>query len=373
MLPILHVIPCGDPTAGGLAYASLRLAHEQARSALRTFVFEIDATRRDVSYGWLNRNVHYIEPEYKSSFLKKIARFYNFVRSKNLIIHFHGVWLPTYFPFFMIALLLNKKYVISPHGSFEKSALNQSFHKKSFVRIAYLNFVITKSVALWACSFKESSSIHSHFPDKEIQVIPIGIDLPFPPVDCFHCDNSGFEKEIKTILVIARLEPIKGLLNLIRAWNLIRDKSWRIVIAGPDRNCYQRELEREISKLQLSDYFTFLGYVDSQFRDKLYREADLFVLPSLSENFGIVIIEALSYGVPVLTTHGTPWSYVGLERGCLCVDVFPSALANGLRTLMKMSDYDRYKMCLAAREFVAANFTWSSIIDTANKSLQSIS
>ena len=159
------------------------------------------------------------------------------------------------------------------------------------------------------------------------------------------------------------------MLNLVNAWNLIQDKSWQIIIAGPDENNYKRVIEREIDKLDLTNFFSFPGYVDIQQRDLLYRDADIFVLPSLSENFGIVVAEAMSYGVPVLTTNETPWPFVGVERGCLCVDTDPIAISKGLIILMGLTESERHEIGEAAKVFIRSNFIWEKIVQISKNIL----
>src|SRR5208282_2025230 len=130
----------------------------------------------------------------------------------------------------------------------------------------------------------------------------------------------GQKPEIRTVLFLSRIHPKKGLLDLVEAWAGIQrpeaggqwsavggQPKWRVVVAGGDENGHLAEVKAEIRKQKLESSFEFIGEVADEMKWDLYQSADLFVLPTKSENFGIVIAEALACGVPVITTRGTPW------------------------------------------------------------------
>ena len=102
---------------------------------------------------------------------------------------------------------------------------------------------------------------------------------------------------------------------LIDAWARVRPEGWLLRIAGPDEAGHQKQLEGAVSAADLSEIVSFTGPVESQMKKSAFLDADLFVLPSHSESFGMVVAEALAYSVPVLTTTATPWSILR-ERGC---------------------------------------------------------
>jgi glycosyltransferase involved in cell wall biosynthesis len=360
---VLHIVPNGDVKIGGVEYASIRLAHEQAKSGLGTCIIEVNGFGRE-QYSWRSERVKYIDPKGIYGYFKKFQLTRKFLLQHRPLVHFHGVWDPKYIPFFLLIIITKTIFIVSPHGSFEAGALRQSFLKKFLFRKLFLDFVLRKATDFWACSQKEYNSIRLEFPEASIAIVPIGIDMPAELA--YSCIKGKFA-EPKTILVISRLAPGKGLLNLVKAWNLIRDDKWRIIIAGPDSNNYKKIIEKEISNLDLNRFFSFTGYVDSHQRDGLYCNADFFVLPSLSENFGIVVAEALSYGLPVLTTNETPWGYVGLERGCLCVDTDHMSLASGLKVLMNLNKNERASLFLAARSFVDKEFSWKSVVNISKR------
>ncbi len=354
---ILHVIPNSDFRTGGLEYASIRLAHEQAREGLLVYIMEVKQSIR-AQASWWCKSVKYINHDSSLGSFRNLLLFRRFLLEFNPIVHFHGVWSHRYIPYFILVMLSKSFFIVSPHGSFEAGALRQKFFKKYIARKLFLNHILRKATELWACSQKEYNSLKREFPKIPVTVVPIGIDIP-DKIDRY-VDNG--HRQSKVILVISRLTHGKGLLNLVKAWSFIRDDDWRIVLAGPDSEGYKKIIEREISHLNLERFFSFTGYVDNDQRDALYRSADFFVLPSLSENFGIVIAEALSFGLPVLTTNETPWGYVGLERGCLCVDTNPNALSSGLRVLMGLTKSEKVNLANAGRSFVLENFSWKSIV-----------
>jgi glycosyltransferase involved in cell wall biosynthesis len=364
---VLHVLPNGDLTSGGAAYASVRLAHEQARLGSQVYVFEINPDLR-IKADWWCDAVKYFDFEAGISLIRKLLFFFNlFLNEKKIIVHFHGVWIPKFYPYFLLALYTNTSYIISPHGSLEPGALRQKFFKKYIARKLFFNFFLSNAISFWACSEKELISIKSLFPKAQVDIVPIGVDIPSQE-PLLHYVNVL--KQQRIILVISRLNPGKGLINLVKAWNSIRDENWHFIIAGPDDEGYQKKIEEEITKLNLTNFFTFLGYINSIQRDHLYRNADLFVLPSLSENFGIVVAEAMSYGLPVLTTNETPWTYVGLNRGCLCVGTNPCELSQGLINMMSINDTERFTMAIASRKFIEKNFAWLTIARLSKNKLK---
>ena len=94
---------------------------------------------------------------------------------------------------------------------------------------------------------------------------------------------------------------------LLNTWKRIAPEGWRLVIAGNDDSNHLPLVERKILDLGLEEWVEVVGPLFGVAKEQAYREADLFVLPSYSENFGIVVAEAMGYGVPVLTTTGCPW------------------------------------------------------------------
>lgn len=113
----------------------------------------------------------------------------------------------------------------------------------------------------------------------------------------------------KNILFLSRIHVKKGINFLIEAIaNLKADlQGYTINIAGEGEESYINELKQLASKLGVADLIHFIGGVYGDKKWELFKKADLFVLPTHSENFGIVVAEALACGIPVVTTQGTPW------------------------------------------------------------------
>ena len=104
----------------------------------------------------------------------------------------------------------------------------------------------------------------------------------------------------------------------------------------------------------------YVGEVEGDVKQKLFEEAEFFVLPSFSENFGVVVAEALAHGLPVITTRGTPWDGL-LRHGCgWWVDPTVDALSETLQQAMEMDDLAHSSMEQKARAY-AQEFDWGSI------------
>ena len=119
---------------------------------------------------------------------------------------------------------------------------------------------------------------------------------------------------------------------LIEAWARVRPQGWCLQIAGPDEaGCQGSSWKRRSTTAGLSAVVSFLGPVEGPRKQAAFLEADLFVLPTRSESFGMGIAEALAHGLPVLTTTGAPWPML-VEHGCgWWVEPTVDGIAEGLR------------------------------------------
>ena len=122
---------------------------------------------------------------------------------------------------------------------------------------------------------------------------------------------------------------------------------------------YKSRLLHLCKTLGIESEALFLGHLPGTDRLLAYASADLFVLPSHSENFGIVVAEALAAGLPVITTDQTPWQEVQREGAGRQIPINAEALTDALQALMS-ANVEREGMSLAARR-IAARYEWSEI------------
>jgi glycosyltransferase involved in cell wall biosynthesis len=158
------------------------------------------------------------------------------------------------------------------------------------------------------------------------------------------------------VLFLSRLTPKKGLDILLRVWHQLRPQGWRLVVAGPDEGGYGAALARAGGTPELGRGIEFVGPAWGEEKWRLYRDADVFVLPSHSENFGVVVAEALASGVPAITTRETPWQAIEEKRCGWWIEVGDAPLAGALREAMALPDHARREMGTRGRRFVEEEY-----------------
>jgi glycosyltransferase involved in cell wall biosynthesis len=149
----------------------------------------------------------------------------------------------------------------------------------------------------------------------------------------------GIASEVPTLLFLSRLHPKKGVEILIDAADLLRKRgvSLKVIIAGAaaeaDRD-YETKLREQVTRLNLADVVQFAGLVTGAEKISLYQAADLFVLPTHQENFGLVLIEAMACRTPVLTTRGTDiWQEIA-AGGATISENTPAAMGESIQKLL---------------------------------------
>ena len=192
-----------------------------------------------------------------------------------------------------------------------------------------------------------------------VAVIPNGIDMPTSPRP--SPDTVAAER---IVLSLGRIHPKKGLDGLLHAWAKIEPAhpDWRLMIVGPPEAGHDQELISLATSLGLSRVSVHGPAYDDD-RLLAYRQADLFVLPTLGENFGLTVAESLSAGTPAISTIGAPWS--GLEsEGCgWWVDHGVEPLAVALSQAMTMPASALRAMGLKGRSWMERDFAWGRVAD----------
>lgn len=175
---------------------------------------------------------------------------------------------------------------------------------------------------------------------KKATVIPNMTDTDFfSPAPANNKTRKPF-----TFLCVASLERAKGLHILLKAFDVLQQKdpdSVRLVIGGNGPEA--KKLQRMSTRLHLDGTVSFTGHLSrEQLREQL-QMTDAFVLPSLFEAFGIVLIEAMACGLPVIGTRsGGPGEIITRETGLTAECNHSQSLANAMETLMRQyGNYDR--------------------------------
>jgi glycosyltransferase involved in cell wall biosynthesis len=270
------------------------------------------------------------------------------------ILHNNALWLPCNHAAASVAASLKIPLITTTRGMLAPWAMAHKRLKKQLAWGLYQNRDIQRAACLHATAEHEYRHMRALGLRQPVAVIPNGIEAPAAAP---RKSTDG----PRTILFVGRIYPVKGLLNLVAAWAKVRASGWRIVIAGPDQAGHEAEVRRAIGDAGLEGCFEFQGPVHDEAKWDLYRAADLFVLPSFTENFGLVVVEALACGVPVITTRGAPWAELE-KRGCgWWVEIGAEPLASALREATALSDAERREMGLRGRRLVEEKYAWPGI------------
>jgi glycosyltransferase involved in cell wall biosynthesis len=287
-------------------------------------------------------------------------------KTQPSLVHTHGLW--------MYPGLLARQYadrakvprIVSPHGMLELWALKNSRWKKQLAAWGFERRNLESAACLQASCHSEAMAIRAYGLKNPIAIIPNGIDLPDSDVVEQPKLPVGRPTE-RNLLYLGRIHPKKGLGNLLKAWERvqkdspIRAQNWLLRIVGWDQGGHEQELRELVSHSRLDASVRFLGPRFGEAKCALFTQADAFVLPSFSEGLPIAVLEAWSYGKPVLIT---PECHLpeGYDCGAaLKIEPAVSSIAQGLQNLFEMCDSERAEMGACGRRLVAERFTWPKI------------
>ncbi|WP_103027249.1 glycosyltransferase [Salinibacter altiplanensis] len=277
------------------------------------------------------------------------------------LIHDHGLWLPSNAAAAVVAWLEGIPLVISTRGMLTGWALAHNRWKKRLAWAAYQNHVLRQADLFHVTSQEEVDALRDLGFDQPAAIIPNGVpllDLSSEDMSSRGTSSSGEHRA----LFLSRVHPKKGLPMLIEAWATADPDGWTLEIVGPSEDGHRGELEAQVRRHGLEGEIEFAGPVDDDEKWDVYRSADLFVLPTHSENFGIVVAEALAAEVPVLTTTGTPWSDLEAQGCGWWVSPSEESITEALQEAVGLGDETRRAMGKRGRRLVEAQYSWPGVV-----------
>ena len=274
------------------------------------------------------------------------------------VIHDNGIWMPHNHRIAGTAAKLGLPRIVSTRGMLEPWAIGHKRLKKKVAWSLYQRRDLKRASVLHATNEQEAENLRVLGLCEQVVTIPNGIDLPG---DMGVLGADGDVDSARTALFLGRLYPVKGLPLLIEAWNRVRPEGWKLVIAGPDEAGHKAGLVRAITDADLGGCISFAGEVEGARKDHLLRSASLFVLPTHSESFGMAIGEALSYGVPVLTTLAAPWPELSRDHCGWRVTDTVEGVTEGLRAATSLDAGTLAAMGASGRSLIASDFQWDAV------------
>lgn len=292
-MKVIHYIASIDKSSGGTTeYMRLlsKVLKNDTSLSIATGISDDPITIDGVSVKFFNSSIF--------RWFTLINEFRTFLKKeKPDIVHINGIWSPQNWGFQKAAQELKIKVVLSPHGMLESWILDHNPLKKKIALYLFQNNAIKKVNHIHTTAQMENDSIRKLGFSNDITIIPNGIDLS-------EITKVKTTYGSKKIVFLSRIHPKKGIEILLEAWRNCDTKGWTLEIAGNGDANYIQSLTQSAQNLK---NVHFVGAKYGQEKWDFLRSADVMILPTHSENFGIVVVEALAVGVPVITTTGTPW------------------------------------------------------------------
>jgi glycosyltransferase involved in cell wall biosynthesis len=256
-------------------------------------------------------------------------------------------------------------YVIRPLGVLNEYGVNQS---RPLLKRLSLRVVESRLL-------RDAAAVHFTSPDEQAQaqtlgiamnsvVVPLGIDLtrdtrtwpdrPKPSPDM---------KKPLRLLFLSRVHPKKNLEALIGALAQVRGRGVDacLCIAGDGEETYLRTLRQLADETGVSESVTWLGHVEGERKASAFADADVFVLPSHSENFGIALVEAIAAGLPCVVSEGVALAAEIAAAGAgVRVQPHATSIADGIVTYAD-SEEIRHAASLAGRSLAEREYSMASM------------
>ncbi len=368
------VVPSFYPAVvyGGPIFATLHATEALSREGIDVYVSSTNAngsTKLDVESGTFlthqnGLHIKYYDETIINRFsLSMLLGLWKDIKEAD-VVHVQSVFsIPT--PMALVyARLFGKKVLLSPRGSLCKWCLNEKQRfKKNWLRFLIAPFA---SKVLWhATSAQEMTDIKTVFETSDVVLVPDGVnckefDNPNKLTPATFMEVFGTSDSVpqKIIVSMGRLHKVKGFDILLNAFCKVLQEypDAMLFLAGEDDG-EKENLERWVRELEIESRVVFTGALYGKEKRDFLANADLFVLPSHTENFGIVYAESLAAGTPIVASTNTPWQEVERAK---CGKWVENSVQKTAESILEMLKEDREEMRVNAKA-LAKKYDWKNI------------
>ena len=354
-MDILYPLLCYYPSeVGGQANTIYWLNKSLGKNGFQSTVISTDYGLRDHSFDTYKLfEQHKIFAEFVS------GTFFSFFLKNQMhklintdVVHLSSLFFKPTLIYLLLCLFLSKRIIISPRGELYKTALL----RKKWFKIIYLKIIkiFQEAIEFHSTNNYETKLIKRYFPKaKNIVEIPNFIEL------------SDLKRTIvkNQFLYLGRINPIKNIHILIKAFRQLpveQKTKFSIIIAGEAllnyEKVYLNELVECINKLKLNNSIKLIGGIYGAEKQILLSESYCVVLPSKSENFGNVILEALCQGVPVIVSKNAPWEIIAEYNAGYWVEPTIKSIKNAMIQILSLKPNEHNMMKENALNLAASKF-----------------
>lgn len=376
---VLHVIPGLAARTGGPAATVVESSLALAAEGIETTIFATDISSTASAPGRARVRLADL-PSGASELDVRLFRFRSPSRlvfspaldralaretSDYDVVHIHSLFLFPHFAAYRRALGAERPYIVSPRGSLDPYLRARGRLRKAVTNLLWQRAMLERAAALHLTSQEELRLISDIAPEVPRVVVPNGIvwtryqTLPDP--ELFRREHlDGHQGPL--ILNLGRLSHKKGLDILIRAFAVVarEQPDARLAIVGPDDEGLARPLAALAASKGIGCSVFFVGMLTGEDKLGALAAADVWALPSHTENFGIAVVEALAAGLPVVVSPAVNIAAEMLAAGAgvVCPQE-PELLAAELLTLLGNPE-ERLRLGDRAREFTR-RFDWAHV------------
>ena len=361
MFDVIHVLSSIAPNHGGPSRTVPALAAAQAALGARVALATLAPP--DPPHHPSPFTLHPSRPSLLPASLACSADLAHFLRENPAsAIHAHGLWQRPLHYAHVAALRHSAPLVIAPRGMLEPWALAHRTWKKRLAAALIHPGAVAAATGWHATSGQEAQSLRElpawlrpARPEASACVAPNGIGLPSPadaaPARAAWLAAHPRLAATRVALFYGRLHRKKRVAELIDLWRAAAPPGWTLLVAGIPGDYTIAELRARAGEARIV-------VADGGAMPQPYALADLFLLPSHSENFGQAVAEALAAGVPALVTDTLPWRELDAAKAGRCVawEDYPAALA----ALAALPREALAALGAQGRDWVLANFTWEA-------------
>ncbi len=367
---VLHVTSFYEPSVakGGLARAVGLLATSQARQGTDVTVFTTSVGLGGAESSLTEEvrdgvRVWYFAAESLSGLYFSYGLLRScFQRTRQFdLVHVHGLWSFPATCGAMAARWAKVPYLVSSHGMLNSAAMNLHAYKKLPFWFAIQRRTLRRAAWLHFATLEEQRQAATWIRGKKACVIPIGLNLREfrePSEPRRFRSEQGIPADVALLAFVGRIHPLKALDVLLHALVRVVTQVPQLIvaIAGPDENGHRDRLQKLARKLGIDAQVRWLGTLVGQAKLDLLTDADVFVLPSFSENLGLAALEAMALGCPVILGCGVNIAADVKRWGAgRVVSPEPDALAMAIIELLENPGI-RSAMRQAGRRLVAGCF-----------------